>query len=66
MPRSERASCGDSAETPRPRRADDVPRETAVRRGFVTADQFDACTSADAVSRLGFSAPRAPADEGGR
>ena len=39
-------------------------KDTAVSRGFVTADQFDACTSAEAVSRLGFVAPKA-ADERG-
>ena len=37
-------------------------KAAAVKHGFVTADQFDACTSAEAVSRLGFVAPRA-ADE---
>jgi len=38
-------------------------KDTAVGGGFVTAEQFDACTSAEAVSRLGFTVPRAP---GGR
>jgi aspartate ammonia-lyase len=33
-------------------------KDTAVGGGFVTAAQFDACTSAEAVSRLGFTAPR--------
>jgi len=41
-------------------------KEAAVRHGFVTAGEFDACTSAEAVSRLGFSAPRTPAGRGGR
>jgi aspartate ammonia-lyase len=40
-------------------------KETAVRHGFVSADQFDACTSAEAVSRLGFGPPRTPAGQGG-
>jgi aspartate ammonia-lyase len=33
-------------------------KDTAVGRGFVTAEQFEACTSAEAVSRLGFGGPR--------
>jgi aspartate ammonia-lyase len=37
-------------------------RVTAVGKGYVTAEQFDACTSAEAVSRLGFGSPR-PASE---
>ena len=41
-------------------------KDTAVRHGFATADQFDACTSAEAVSRLGFGPPRAPAGQGDR
>jgi aspartate ammonia-lyase len=41
-------------------------KDTAVRHGFVTADQFDACTSAEAVSRLGFGPPRTPAGQGDR
>jgi len=41
-------------------------KDTAVRKGFVTAEQFDACTSAEAVSRLGFGAPRPAAGRGRR
>jgi aspartate ammonia-lyase len=41
-------------------------KETAVRHGFVTSEQFDACTSAEAVVRLGFSATKPPAGEGAR
>jgi aspartate ammonia-lyase len=33
-------------------------RETALAEGFVTAEQFDACTSAEAVCRLGFGPAR--------
>ena len=33
-------------------------RETAIAGGFVTAAEFDACTSPEAVSRLGFSLTR--------
>jgi aspartate ammonia-lyase len=33
-------------------------KETAVGEGFVTAEQFDACTSPEAVCRLGFGAAR--------
>ena len=36
-------------------------KETAVGEGFVTADQFDACTSSEAVCRLGFGPVRASA-----
>ena len=41
-------------------------KETAVGGGFVTAEQFDACTSAEAVSRLGFRAPGTGPARGGR
>jgi len=37
-------------------------KQTALADGFVTAEQFDACTSAEAVSRLGFG----PAPGAGR
>ena len=37
-------------------------KETALAEGFVTAEQFDACTSAEAVCRLGFG----PAPVAGR
>jgi aspartate ammonia-lyase len=33
-------------------------RHTAIAHGFVTAEQFDASTSAEAVSRLGFGGAR--------
>ena len=33
-------------------------KETALAGGFVTAEQFDACTSAEAVCRLGFGPAR--------
>ena len=41
-------------------------KAVAVRRGFVTAEQFDACTSAEAVAQLGFRTPPAASGEGGR
>ena len=41
-------------------------RAVAVGRGFVTAGEFDACTSAEAVSQLGFKAPPAASGERGR
>jgi aspartate ammonia-lyase len=41
-------------------------KAVAVGRGFVTAGEFDACTSAEAVSQLGFKAPPAASGEGGR
>jgi aspartate ammonia-lyase len=41
-------------------------RHTAIAHGFVTAEQFDACTSAEAVSRLGFSTPAPRAGGGAR
>jgi aspartate ammonia-lyase len=37
-------------------------KQTALADGFVTAEQFDTCTSAEAVSRLGFG----PAPGAGR
>jgi aspartate ammonia-lyase len=33
-------------------------KDTAVGKGFVTVEQFEACTSAEAVCRLGFGGPR--------
>ena len=39
-------------------------KETAIADGFVTAAQFDACTSAEAVSRLGFSLARGGPEKG--
>jgi hypothetical protein len=41
-------------------------KSVAVGRGFVTAGEFDACTSAEAVSQLGFKAPPPASGEGGR
>ena len=41
-------------------------KAVAVKHGFVTAEQFDACTSPEAVSRLGFRGPSAEAREEGR
>ena len=76
-PRRERDSVGHGARAPhrlrarvgagRAARARDAGlKETAVGEGFVTAEQFDACTSAEAVSRLGFSAPAAGSEKGAR
>ena len=39
-------------------------KAVAVKRGFVTAEQFDACTSPEAVSRLGFSGRLRGREEG--
>jgi aspartate ammonia-lyase len=41
-------------------------KAVAVGRGFVTAAEFDACTSAEAVSQLGFKTPPAASAEGRR
>jgi aspartate ammonia-lyase len=41
-------------------------RHTAIAHGFVTPEQFDACTSAEAVSRLGFGAPATGSAKGRR
>jgi len=41
-------------------------KAVAVKHGFVTAAQFDACTSPEAVSRLGFRGPSAEARGEGR
>jgi aspartate ammonia-lyase len=35
-------------------------RETAVADGFISPDDFDAATSAEAVCRLGFTSPKEP------
>jgi aspartate ammonia-lyase len=39
-------------------------KETAIAGGFVTAAEFDACTSPEAVCRLGFSLTRGGSEQG--